>query len=160
VLEFWSGYLVFSVTKSQGRILPTQLITAWVSSSSLTFNAFKFGCDLCLRSKDVPGERGLSKIFEVFSRQAHVMTTGKALWFAACCHGAPVMWRPNWRLPKNSLAHSILIRFTWGYSYVKSLFASPIKGDGPALVKGIDFWEIYCWERAFGFLLFVSEFWV
>jgi hypothetical protein len=30
-----------------------------------------FGCDLCFR--DVPGERELSKRFEVFSRQAHVM---------------------------------------------------------------------------------------
>jgi hypothetical protein len=29
--------------------------------SSLVFNAFKFGCDLCFRLKDVPGEMGLSK---------------------------------------------------------------------------------------------------
>jgi hypothetical protein len=67
VLEFWLGSLVFSETKPRGRILPTQFITTWVSpggggSSSLTVNAFKFGCDLCFR--DVPGERELSKRFE------------------------------------------------------------------------------------------------
>jgi hypothetical protein len=31
VLGFWLGCLVFSATKPQGRILPTQLIIAWVS---------------------------------------------------------------------------------------------------------------------------------
>jgi hypothetical protein len=51
-------------------------------SSSLLFNAFKFGCDLCFRSKDVPGERELAKRFKVFSRQAQVMTTEKASRFA------------------------------------------------------------------------------
>jgi hypothetical protein len=73
VLEFRLGCSVFSETKPQGRILPTQFITAWVSpgggSSSLTVNAFKFGCDLCFT--DVLGESELSKRFEVFSRQVH-----------------------------------------------------------------------------------------
>jgi hypothetical protein len=36
--------------------------------SSLTINAFEFGCDLCFR--DAPGEREFSKGFEVFSRRA------------------------------------------------------------------------------------------
>jgi hypothetical protein len=121
-------------------------------SSSLTVNAFRFGCDWCCR--DVPGERGLSKRFEVFSRQAHVMIARKAPRFAVRRHGALVTWRPNWRFPKDSLAHSVLIRFTQGYSrYVKSLSASPIKGDGSVLIKGITFWEIYCWKRVLGFPL-------
>jgi hypothetical protein len=98
---------------------------AWVVSSSLTSNDFKFECDLCFRWRKVPGERGVSKRLKVFSRQAHVMTTRKALRFAAWHHEAPITWRPNWRFPKNSLAHYFLIRFTWGYSRnVKSLFAS------------------------------------
>jgi hypothetical protein len=46
-------------------------------SSSLTVNTFKFGCDL--RFRDVPGERGLSKRFEVFSQQEYVMIARKAL---------------------------------------------------------------------------------
>jgi hypothetical protein len=89
-------------------------------SSSLTVNAFRFRCDLCCR--DVPGERGLSKRFEVFSRQAHVMIARKAPRFVVWRHGALVTWRPNWRFPKTSLTHSGLIRFTQGYSpYVKEI---------------------------------------
>jgi hypothetical protein len=72
-LEFQSCWSVFSETKPRRRIPPTQCITTWVSpggvSSSLMVNAFKFGCDLCFR--DAPGERELSKGFEVFSRRAH-----------------------------------------------------------------------------------------
>jgi hypothetical protein len=67
-------------------------------SSSLTVNAFKFDCDLCFRN--VPGERGLSKRFKVFSRQAHTMIARKAPRFAAWRHGALVTWRPNWRFAK------------------------------------------------------------
>jgi hypothetical protein len=43
------------------------------------------------------------------------MATRKAPRFAVWRHGAPITWRPNWRLPKNSLAHSVLIRFTRGH---------------------------------------------
>jgi hypothetical protein len=51
-------------------------------SSSLTSNAFKFVYDMRFRRKDAPGERVVSKGLRVFSRQAHVMTTGKG---AAIC---------------------------------------------------------------------------
>jgi hypothetical protein len=50
--------------------------TRGVSSFS-TSNAFEFGCDMCFRWEGVPGERGVSKILKVFSRQMHVMTTRK-----------------------------------------------------------------------------------
>jgi hypothetical protein len=120
----------------------------------------KFGCDLCFRN--APGEMGLSKRFKVFSRQAYVMIARKAPRFAAWRHEALVMWRPNWRFPKNSLAHSVLIRFTQGHSrYVKSPFTSPIKGDGPTLVKGSPFEKFTvekellvfsCWHLSFGFV--------
>jgi hypothetical protein len=83
-------------------------------SSSLTSNAFKFGYDMCFRWEDVSGERGVSKRLKVFSQQAHVVTTRKASRFVAWRHRASITWRPNWRLPKNSLAHSVLIRFTRG----------------------------------------------
>jgi hypothetical protein len=89
---------------------------AWGVSSSLTSNDFKFECDPCFRWRKVPGERGVSKRLKVFSRQAHVMTTRKAPRFAAWHHEAPITWRPNRRFPKNSLAHSVLICFTRGYS--------------------------------------------
>jgi hypothetical protein len=36
------------------------------------------------------------------------------------------------------------------FSECKKSARLPIKGDGPAHVKGIDFWEIYCWVKAFG----------
>jgi hypothetical protein len=87
VLDFWSGSLVFSVTKPRGAnpAHPTYYSLGFAGgvSSSLTFNTFKLGCDLCFRLRDVPGERGLSKRFEVFSRQAHVVITRKAPRFAA-----------------------------------------------------------------------------
>jgi hypothetical protein len=95
---------------------------AWGVSSSLTSNGFKF---VCFRWRKVPGERGVSKRVKVFSRQTHVMTTRKAPRFAAWHHEVPITWRPNWRFPKNSLAHSVLTRFTRGYSRsVKNQFAS------------------------------------
>jgi hypothetical protein len=98
---------------------------AWGVSSSLTSNDFEFECDPCFRWRKVPGERGISKRLKVFSRQAHMMTTRKASRFAAWHHEAPITWRPNWRFPRNSLAHSVLIRFTRGCSWnVKSLSTS------------------------------------
>jgi hypothetical protein len=94
-------------------------------SSSLTPNAFKFDYNMCFRGQEVPGERGVSKRLKVFSRQAHMMTTRKAPRFAAWRHVAPITWRPNWRLPKNSLEHPVLVLFTWGHSRnVKSPLAS------------------------------------
>jgi hypothetical protein len=67
---------------------------------------------------------------KVFSRQAHVMTTRKAPRFAAWHHEAPITWRPNWRFPRNSLAHSVFDSFhTRVFSECKKSVRLPIKGD-------------------------------
>jgi hypothetical protein len=82
-------------------------------SSFLTLNKFKLECDFLFQVMKCARRRGGSPKDRRFPpRQAHVIRAGKAPRFAAWHHEAPITWRPNWRLPEDSLAHSVLIRFT------------------------------------------------
>jgi hypothetical protein len=69
-------------------------------------------------------------------RQAHVIRAGKAPRFAAWHHEAPITWRPNWRLPEDSLAHSVLIRFTRGCSRNVKVRPPPYKRRRTGACKG------------------------
>jgi hypothetical protein len=120
------------------------------------------GFGMCFRCNDGLGEGGVSKKFKVFAQQVHVLTPGKALWFVAWRHEAPITWRSSWRPPYLLREDLFCIDsfYTRAISICKKSVRLPIKGGRPTLVKGIGFWEIHCWERVLGpLLLYSSEFW-
>jgi hypothetical protein len=76
-------------------------------SSSLTPNIFKFECDSMFQVRKGARRKGSLQKIEGLLPTGARDDNKKGAVICGMTHEASITWRPNWRFPRSSLAHSV-----------------------------------------------------